>query len=63
MPLCLLLATAGGRFGADQQDERIEKEIADGYYPLFAKAMKQKDLKPLFALMTKDATFKEPDGR
>ena len=58
--VCLLLAT-GGVFA--QSGKTADRKEIEGDYARSCKAMKQKDIKPLFALMTKDATFKERNGK
>ena len=60
MPLCLLLATAG--IGSAKADKTVDRKEIEGDYTRYAKAMKQKNIKPMFAMLTKDATFKGPDG-
>ena len=61
MPLCLLLATAGGV--SAKADRTADRKEIEGDYTRYAKAMKQQDAKPLFALMTEDATFREDGGK
>ncbi len=56
----LLLATAG--VGYAPSGKAADRREIEGDYARTSNAMKHKDAKPLFALMTNDATFKEADG-
>lgn len=57
----LLLGTAGVAYA--QSEKAADRREIEAGYARYAKAVKQKDMKAMFALMTKDGTFKEVDGK